>query len=419
MRQLYHSVTLEVGSSLDMRLTDFISPKNIGLPHIRKLDLYLAEVLDKCNQLQQANFAIRMILTMLPEDILDQFCWRPWHAFSADNLQLLYRKQRRMKWLEGIALDRDNALQEMEKWKDWHADGFFKSVRKLGLYPDSVPVLDFCAALLKKSEKVEKITLHASFDEEPENGAPTMRELNDSSTGPGEDLRFLLVMSIMLTKTLGLISRTIFAHMMPFDKCTPLTLRDLTLQKIHLRYAADTYCKVVDFRTLKALRVFGCPGADSLFAELSKSQALPEKLETLEVKHNDNPENDLLNALDGFLCLVSGVKALTMDVCYAKTMPASAGIVRHFKTLKEVNVHASRGDGEEEELVYEAEDFQKICNNCTKIEQLSCAFPQTSVIRSPSDQFAAFTVSFIHFDLNFPIKLTASFRSTSNPSRIS
>jgi len=191
---------------------------------------------------------------------------------------------------------------------------------------------------------------------------------------------------------LGLISRTLFGHMQPFEKCTALTLRELTLQKIHLRYATDTYCKVIDFRTLKALRVFGCPGADSLFAELSKSQRLPEKLETLEVKHDDNQENDLLNALDGFLCLVAGLKELTMDICYAKTMPASAGITRHFKTLKEVNVHASRGDGEEEELVYEYEDFEKICKNCTKIEQLSCAFPSTSVIRAPSDQFAAFEV---------------------------
>jgi hypothetical protein len=181
--------------------------------------------------------------------------------------------------------------------------------------------------------------------------------------------------------------------MQPFEKCTPLTLHELTLQKIHLRYATDTYCKVIDFRTLKALRVFGCPGADSLFAELSKSQRLPEKLETLEVKHDDNQENDLLNALDGFLCLVAGIKELTMDICYAKTMPACAGITRHFKTLKELNVHASRGDGEEEELVYEYEDFEKICKNCTKIEQLSCAFPSTSVIRAPSDQFAAFEVS--------------------------
>ena len=90
-----------------------------------------------------------------------------------------------MKWLEGIALDRDNALQELERWPHFNSDGLFKTVRKLGLYPDSLPVLEFCAALLKKSQKVEKITLHASFDEDPDTGGPTTRELNDSSTGPG------------------------------------------------------------------------------------------------------------------------------------------------------------------------------------------------------------------------------------------
>jgi hypothetical protein len=190
--------------------------------------------------------------------------------------------------------------------------------------------------------------------------------------------------------------------MMPFEKCTPMALRDLTMQKINLRYAADTYCRVIDFRTLKALRVFGCSGADSLFAEMSKSQKLPQKLETLEFKHEDNQENDALNALDGFLCLVSGIKVLTMDVCYAKTLPASAGITRHSRTLRELNVHASRGDGEEEELFFDFEDFEKICKSCTRIEQLSCAFPPTSVIRANSDQFVAFEVSYMTLSFHHP-----------------
>jgi hypothetical protein len=181
--------------------------------------------------------------------------------------------------------------------------------------------------------------------------------------------------------------------MLPFDKCQPLNLRDLTLQKINLRYAADTYCRFIDFRALKGLRVFGCSGADSLFAELSKSQKLPDRLESLEFKHEDNNENDALNALDGFLCLVSGLKVLTIDVCYAKTLPLAAGITRHSRTLRELNVHASRGDGEEEELVYAFDEFEKICKNCTQIEQLSCAFPPTSIIRANSDEFVAFEVS--------------------------
>jgi hypothetical protein len=285
-----------VGSPSDTKLGAFLNPKNIGLKHVRKLDLYLADVLDKCNQLTQANFAIRMILELLPENILEKFSWHPWSPFSGDNLVLLYKKQKRMKWLEGISLDRD-VTAEIQKIPDF--DKVFENTKKLGLYPDNREVLNFCHMLVERSQKLDKITLHASF-EDGDSMIPN-RELNDSSTGP------------------GLITSTLFSHMQPFAKCTPLGLKEITLQKINLRYAADTYCKVINFRTVKAIRIFGCAGADALFAELSKSTMLPDKLETLEFKHDDNIENDGLGALDGFLVLVSGVKVLTIDVTFAKT----------------------------------------------------------------------------------------------------
>jgi hypothetical protein len=370
VRQLYYDVTLDVGSNQDTRLGAFLNPRNIGLPHIRKLDLYLADVLDKCNQLQQANFAIRMILELLPENILEKFSWHPWSPFSGDNLVLLYKKQKRMKWMESIALDRD-VIEELEKLPD--LDKVFHNVRKIGLYPDSREVLDFCHFLLKNTanKTLEKMTLHASFDEidppVPE------RELHDSSTEP------------------GLITSTMFAHMQPFAKCTPITLKEITLQKLKLRYAADTYCKLIDFRSVKSIRIFGCSGADALFAELSKSTKLPEKLETLEFKHEDNNENDGLGALDGFMCLVSGIKVLTLDLTYSKSLPASAGIVRHSKTLKQLNVHASTGpDSCDEELVYDYASFSQICKDCSLLEQVSVAFPQVSVIRSKNESFINF-----------------------------
>jgi hypothetical protein len=370
--QLYQEVTLDVGSPNDTKLSAFLSPKNIGLPWIRKLDLYLADVSDKCNQLQQAHFAIRMILEFLPQDILEKFSWHPWSPFSGENLILLYKKQRRMKWLEGIALDKD-VLAELEKLPNF--DHNFQNVRKLGLYPDSREVLNFCQMLTKKSPKVEKITLHASFDES--DSPISTRELNDSSTGP------------------GLLTSTMFSHLQPFEKCSPIGLKEITLHKISLRYAAETYCKFINFRNIKSLRVFACPGADALLAELTKSTKLPEKLETLEFKHDDNMENDALNALDGFLCLVSGIKILTIDVNFAKALPAAAGISRHAKTLKELNVHASTPEDTELEHIYSFPDFQQICKDCTLLEQISAAFPHTSVIRHNSDSFLAFEVSLI------------------------
>jgi hypothetical protein len=197
-RDLYREVVVEVGSAQDSRLVALVNPKNIGLPYIRKLDLYLAEVSDKCNQLQQANLIVRVLLELLPENILEKFSWHPWSAFSADNLVLLYQKQKRMKWLEAIALDR-NVLPELEaKPEFW--DSVFSQTRKLGLYPDSRDVLDMCAALLRKTKKVEKITLHASFDEEHDQTAAAIpsRELNDSSVAPGKLCSLYLVHSIYL-----------------------------------------------------------------------------------------------------------------------------------------------------------------------------------------------------------------------------
>ena len=373
VRQLYHEVTLDVGSANDTRIAAFLSPKNIGLQYVRKLDLYLADVLDKCNQQQQANFAIRMILELLPENILEKFSWHPWSPFSGDNLVLLYKKQKRMKWMESIALDRD-VLEDLQKLPD--LEKTFENVRKIGLYPDSREVLDFCHFLLKHTanRKLEKITLHASFDE-TDSPIPE-RELYDSSTGP------------------GLMTSTMFSHMQPFAKCTPIVLKEITLQKLRLRYAADTYCKFIDFQSVKSIRVFGCSGADALFAELSKSTKLPDKLETLEFKHDDNPENDGLNAIDGFLCLVSGIKTLTLDMTYPKSLPASAGIIRHGKTLKTLNVHSITGpDLCDEELVYDYASFSQICKDCPLLEQVSVAFPPVSVIRSKNESFVNFEVS--------------------------
>jgi len=367
VRTLYHQVTLDVGSANDTRLAALLNPRNIGLKHVRKLDLYLADVLDKCGQLQQAHFAIRMILELMPEDQLEKFSWHPWSPFSGDNLVLLFKKQRRMKWMESISLDR-NVLEELQTIP--RIEETFQNVRKIGLYPDTREVMDFCHFLLQHTatHKLDKITLHASFDD-----LIPPRELNDSATAP------------------GLLTSTLFRHMQPFEKCTPLALKEITLQKLHLRYASETYCRLIDFQSVKGIRVFSCSGADALFAELSKSTKLPDRLETLEVKHEDNDENDGLDAIDGFLCLVSGLKVLTLDMIDAKSLPAAAGIVRHGKTLTTLNVHASTGpDSCDEELVYDDASFGLICQECSGLEQMSMAFPHVSLLQSKNESFTAF-----------------------------
>lgn len=315
--------------------------------------------------------------------------WCPWEAFPADSLLLLYKKQRRMKWLEVMDLDRP-ILPDLKRNPKMQAD-LFAHARRLALYPENRETLELSRFFVEKtSEVLEELIIHCNFDSpDPRDHSPPSpntidaRELNDSASGP------------------GLLSRTIFAHKLPFDKCTPFPrLKNLRLHNISLRYSVDTWCKFVDFHSIEQLRLYRCPGSDSLIGQLSRAAHLPRQLRALEVQQKDNSDNEVLLALDGFLCLVSGLRNLVIDMENIKTLPAAAGIARHGKTLEILNIHGSQDNGilseathsgntDAEELVWSIDDISKICKSCTRLTQLSCAWPQTSLIRSPSLEWKA------------------------------
>ena len=292
-----------------------------------------------------------------------------------------------MKWLEVMDLERD-ILPDFKKNEKMTKE-LFQHTRRLALYPENRESLRLCQFYVQKTADVlEDLNVHTSFHESLDHHRDPSpadiidaRELNDSATQP------------------GLLTRTIFGHMLPFDKCEPFkNLTILRLQRVNLRYCADTWCKVVNFVNIEILRVLQCAGADSLLAELSKARNLPKQLKAFEFQHKDNEENEALIALDGFLCLVSGIQELVVDLERVNTLPAAASIARHGKTLEILNVHCSRGDtspitsnpDDNEEWVWDTEDFEKICTSCTSLEQISCAWPQTSLIRAPSSEWVAF-----------------------------
>ncbi|RMY95695.1 hypothetical protein D0861_00525 [Hortaea werneckii] len=399
VKPLYRNVSLDLGSGHDSRLAGFLSPKNIGLKHVRQVRLYLANIRDRCNQKRQADFATQMLLEFLPEDVLEEFrwvrmssdpdLWCPWESFPAESLELLYSRQRRMKWLEVMSLDRD-VLPDLKQNPKLQTD-LFCNARKLALYPENRQTLELSRFFVEKtSHRLEELIVHCNFDSpDPRDHGPSSpnvinpRELNDSATGP------------------GLLTRTIFAEMLPFDRCTPFPkLKSLRLHRISLRYSADTWCQFINFHDIEQLRIYNCPGADSLLGQLSRANHLPKQLKALELQHKDNAENECLLALEGFLCLVSGLQDLVIDMENIKTLPNAAGIVRHGKTLELLNVHGSQdcgilatttpsGDTDAEELVWSIDEISKICKSCTKLEQLSCAWPQTSLVRSPTPEWKA------------------------------
>lgn len=308
-------------------------------------------------------------------DRLDSWC--PWKPFSTDNLMLLYKRQRKMKWLEVMDLDRD-ALPELVKNAKMQ-ENIFRHARKLALYPENRETLNLSGFYMYKAkDQLEELIVHCNFPPDTSNS----RELNDSATAA------------------GLVSNTIFNCMTPFNKCTPFpNLKSLRLHRINLRHCADTWCKFVNFHNVQYLRIYHCGGADSLFGQLSKSAHLPKQLKVLEFQHRDNADNEALIALDGFLCLVAGLRDLVLDLDHVKALPSAAGIVKHGKTLELLNVHCtSEGhtnsitstECDTDELIWDSEDFEKICQACKHLQQLSCAWPHTSLIRSTSDDWKTF-----------------------------
>ncbi|OQO15394.1 hypothetical protein B0A51_16879 [Rachicladosporium sp. CCFEE 5018] len=412
---LYKSVALDLGSANDTKLASFLSSRNIGLRWMRVLRLYLANVEDTCNQEVQATFATRMILEMLPRDILEEFSWCPWKNFSADNLILLYKTQRKMTWLEVMQLDRPFATELKADFIKQH--NLFHHARRLAVYPETRETLEHSRIFIENTaEKLEELILHPHFDiggshsPSPTRIAP--RELNDSATGH------------------GLLTGTLFANMLPFDKCKPFEcLTRLRLHCINMRYCASTWCKFVDFQKMEHLRVYQCPAAETLFGELSRAQNLPRKLRVLEVQHQDNEENEALLALDGLLCLVSGIEDLLIDMQCVKALPGAAGIARHGKTLELLSVHGSNdplgsisrtSPSEHAELVYDTESLDKICKAAKSLKQLSCAWPERSIFKAPTSDWTAFetAVSTLHDVVTLHISSWPTNKSPINLPRI-
>lgn len=391
-------IDLDIGCNQDGRLTALFSPRNIGVQHIRSIHLYLADEhdRDKRNMVEQAHLVTRMILELLPEDILERFSWCPWKPFKVDNLLLLYKRQRNLKNLEVIRLDRD-FTPVLEKDEKLQAN-VFKSAKRLFLYPEDRASISLSGLFVKKAAaQLEELTIHANFRDghdpfdELVAGGPEYidpRELNDSSREP------------------GLLTRTIFGHQLPFDKCEPFSnLTSLSLHRVNVRQAAETWCRVIEFKKIEHLHLYQCTGADALLDQLCKAAHLPKQLKAFSLQHIDNTENETVLALDGFLCLVSGIRDLIIDVIHAKDLPAVAGIARHGKTLETLNVHAWREHSSVrpptpppppatlpsgDEIVYKPQDLETICNACKSLTQLSVGYLPYSIVRPLSGEMHLF-----------------------------
>ena len=169
---------------------------------------------------RQSQLTVRILLDFLPANILEVFSWQNWEPLSVDNFMLLCQKQKSLRVLEIGPMDRP-----LDPLLEKHPDIFegLTELNSVDVYPDTVDRLKASQKLLKAKPHIEHLCVSTGF-EYAHNHNDIPEDLHDSSTRP------------------GLISRTLFSHMMPFETCeSPMVLKNLDLDTIELRVTFRSY----------------------------------------------------------------------------------------------------------------------------------------------------------------------------------
>ena len=152
--------------------------------------------------------------------------WTLRTLFSEDNYLLLHKKQRKMRYLHVVGLETGRPQENAVHAKMEAQDSIFTSCSTLGLYPARRSDMKICNLFLRKAKSAKRLTIYPQTQDYDRR---SLRELHDSAASH------------------GLLSKTLFAHMLPFEECTPLAhVTNLTLQDVHLRHCAQSYCRLFD-----------------------------------------------------------------------------------------------------------------------------------------------------------------------------
>ncbi|KAI9839416.1 MAG: hypothetical protein M1838_004329 [Thelocarpon superellum] len=418
IRQLYRKVEIDIGSQSDLKLSAFLGRNNPGLPFVRTLilnpdvDTYIPSprsspsppppppppplivmggpppppppmqappgrrepsVVIESRRWNPAHFTVSILLELLPENILEKFQWTSYDEFSADNFVLLCKKQRKLSCIEVGPMDMcllqalDKEPEVLKNLHDLHA---------LDLYPDNADCLQTCAKMLECAPKLDELWIESCFP--PHRGAPPEDEPNheDESNKP------------------GLITSTLFRGRLPFQTCTPMTLKYLSLGKIDLRWAAQTYMKVVKFPSLEHLEVRSCPGSDALFAEMTKPAKQPVNLKSLKFSHLEDGRHYALSALENFLRAISSLTELYLSFTGLHPLPKIDAVCKQGEKLRTLIVQSTSPGVGATWPAYSKDEVKRLCKDCANLEQLAIAFPPTAVLEERvSPRFGEFATT--------------------------
>ena len=298
--------------------------------------------------------------------------WSSYDEFSADNFVLLCKKQKNLKCIE-VGVMKGSLTEALHAHPDLIKN--LEQLHALDLYPETVDCLEACHKVIQSTPKLDQLLIESAATTINADG-----QWDDESNKP------------------GLITSTLFKDKLPFQSCTPMSLKFLSLNRINLRWAAQTYMKVIQFPNLEELEIRCCLGADALFAEMSKPAKRPDKLECLTyVQAADGRTLQYIqSSLENFLQSISTLKKLYVNFVDGNNLPKVEAICNHAGTLKSLILHSSHLSVGSflSYRTYSKEYFARLCKECTKLEQLAIALPANNVLEENfSDNFLEYLVS--------------------------
>ena len=270
---------------------------------------------------------------------------------------LLCKNQKRLKRLEVGPFDgsiKDALQRHPNLIKD------LTQLDNLDLYPNDMDCLEACHRILKDTPRLKKLLVDYCY--EHARPAPGL-SWEDKSNEP------------------GVITSTLFRDKMPFQACTPMTLKVLTLFKANLRWIGQTYMRVIAFPALEELQVRECFGADAIFAEMAKPAKRPTKLKELAFAHVDGQGHQYIqSSLESFLQSIGSIEKLCIILLEGASLPKVEAVCHHAAQLVELTLYSSKTQVYVSESIYAKDDFARICRECTKLQQLAIGCPKTNAL---------------------------------------
>ena len=228
---------------------------------------------------------------------------------------------------------------------------------KINLYATSLDVLQAFQKVLQSHPEVQALDLVVHWTSTSESSL----DLKDTSTEP------------------GLLCRTIFSHLMPFQDTPRIELTSFSPENTNMRYADRFFLKAVSLKHLDYLNLANCIAVDGLLSSLCQSQYLPLGLETLRWFDERSIQLHVLVAFESFLEVLLALADLHVELLKVPRLPRVAAISHCKTSLHSLVVQAS--DSSSNLLKYEANEIGEICELCIHLRELSLAFPPFDVAK--------------------------------------